>query len=202
MPRKNRGYKRGAPYRDSALFVIACEGAVREREYFEHLGEYSTRIRFNVLQNTNGNSAPKWLLDSAARYTEETKLTDDDQLWFVMDTDHWPDQQLRTIHEECEKRKNWFMALSNPCFEVWLFLHVKDAIDPALTTCQDLKTALSTAVPGGYNKKSFIRRIRVAQERCLALDTRPNHFVPSEMHTKVHLLAKEVLELIGRNSTL
>ena len=37
MPRKNRGYKKGEPFRDARLFVIACEGEKREKEYFEAL---------------------------------------------------------------------------------------------------------------------------------------------------------------------
>jgi hypothetical protein len=37
MNRKNRGYKRGEPFRDAIQFVIACEGAARERQYFEHI---------------------------------------------------------------------------------------------------------------------------------------------------------------------
>lgn len=40
---KNRGYKRGEPFRDARLFLIACEGAVREKEYFERLGHGSQR---------------------------------------------------------------------------------------------------------------------------------------------------------------
>jgi len=114
MPRKNRGYKRGEPHRDATLFVIACEGAVREREYFEHLARYSSHIRVKVLENKDNNSAPKWLLDSAARFAGEIQLINDDQLWFVMDVDRWPDAQLRAIHLACGERSNWFMAVSNP----------------------------------------------------------------------------------------
>lgn len=200
MPRKNRGYKRGEPHRDATLFVIACEGAVREREYFEHLGEYSSRIRVKVLENINGNSAPKWVLDSAARYIDETGLNDGDQLWFVMDTDRWPDAQLRAIHKECEKKTSWFIALSNPCFEVWLFLHIDDIQNSTSTNCNELKTELGNKIPGGYNKKTFIPRIRQAHDRSLALDTNPDHFIPEDMRTKMHLLSAEVFKFVGANS--
>jgi hypothetical protein len=202
MPRKNRGYKRGEPHRDATLFVIACEGAVREKEYFEHLGKYTSRIRVRVLENTHGNSAPKWVMDSAARYEEEIGIRDQDQLWFVIDVDRWPVQQIRSIHEECEKRSNWGIALSNPCFEVWLYLHVDDIRDSKSTTCNELKGELPEKIQGGYNKEKFIPLIRKAHERALELDNNPKHFMPEPMRTKMHLLTIEILNILGANSEI
>lgn len=199
MPRKNRGYKRGEPYRDATLFVIACEGAVREKEYFEHLGEYTSRIRVKVLENTGGNSAPKWVLDSAARYISETGLSAADQLWFVMDVDRWPDDQLRTIHEACEKSSNWFLALSNPCFEVWLYLHIDDIQNSTSQSCKDLKGELPNKIKGGYNKETFVPLIRQAYNRSRALDNNA-HFMPESMRTKMHLLAGAMFTVIGDNA--
>lgn len=44
MPRPKRGYKRSIPTqelaRDYKLFAIACEGSVREREYFQYFNIY------------------------------------------------------------------------------------------------------------------------------------------------------------------
>ena len=102
MPRTNRGYKRGEPHRDATLFVIACEGAVREKEYFEHLGYESSRIRIKVLkQGDQHKSAPKWVLDCAAKYQSDIGLSNDDQLWLVMDVDHWQEDHLRDINQAC-----------------------------------------------------------------------------------------------------
>jgi hypothetical protein len=200
MPRKDRGYKRGEPHRDATLFIIACEGAVREKEYFEHLGEYTTKIRVRVLENTNGNSAPKWVLDSAARYVDEYKLDDTDQLWFVMDIDRWEDAHIRNIFAACMQNKNWGIALSNPCFEVWLFMHLDDIENSKSNSCNDLKTELPTKIQGGYDRKKFIPMIRKAHERALASDKDPKHFLPNKMRTKLHLLTAEIFKLLGQNS--
>lgn len=199
MQRPNRGYKRGEPFRDSALFVIACEGAVREKEYFEHLATLSTRIRIKVLQRDEPTrSAPKWVIDSAARYEDEVGLAQDDQLWIVMDVDRWKEEQLREIALTCKDTKNWYLALSNPCFEVWLYLHVDDIGTSKSTTCQELKEELNGKVKGGYNKAEFIKSIDRAHERALTLDPNPHlHFLPSQMRTKMHLLTTELFKIVG-----
>lgn len=200
MPRKNRGYKRGEPHRDATLFVIACEGAVREKEYFEHLGRYSSHIRVKVLENKDNNSAPKWLLDSAARFAGEMQLVNEDQLWFVMDVDHWPDAQLRAINQVCETKSNWFMAVSNPCFEVWLYMHLDDIHNSIANDCRELKAELPYKMKGGYSVIRFVPLVRAAHARSLALDDNPEHYIPENMRTKMHLLTAELLRIIGANS--
>lgn len=200
MQRKNRGYKRGEPFRDSTLFVLACEGAVREKEYFEYLGERSSRIRIKVLQQEGEHrSAPKWVLDCAATYVTEIGLINDDQLWFVMDTDRWPEDQLRAIQQACQQNLNWFLALSNPCFEVWLYLHVDEIEKSASTSCGDLKKELAEKTKGGYNKKDYISKIRVAHARSEQGDRDPNHFIPTVMSTKLYRLTGEIFRVIGND---
>jgi hypothetical protein len=200
MQKKNRGYKRGEPFRDATLFVIACEGAVREKEYFELLGEQSSRIRIKVLtQDDEHKSAPKWVLDSAAKYSSDVGLVSDDQLWIVMDVDRWKDDQLRELHQVCQSRSNWHLALSNPCFEVWLFMHIADIATSASSTCGEIKTELGQKAKGGYNKNLFIKKIRQAHERSKATDEHPEHFLPVPMRTKLYLLTNEIFQIIGPN---
>lgn len=194
MPRKNRGYKRGEPFRDARLFVIACEGAKREKEYFEKLVEGHQRIKVRVLapdEDEPGYSAPKWVLDRAVQYTEEFGLAEEDQLWLVMDTDRWPTGELRAIIEHVAAASSWHMALSNPCFEVWLILHLAD-LDNNVKSCQDLKQELDSLSPGGYRAEVFLEKIKDAIQRAAAKDTHPNHDLPSEMATKVYKLAQAI----------
>ena len=50
MERKKRGYKRLVDKkRDYRLFAIACEGSVRERDYFERFEVLSTRISVDLI---------------------------------------------------------------------------------------------------------------------------------------------------------
>jgi hypothetical protein len=203
MPRKNRSYKRGEPHRDATLFVIACEGAVREKEYFEHLGEYSSRIRIKVLDQDGGHkSAPKWIQDAAARYVDETGLKVEDQLWLVMDIDRWKIDAFHEMQQICVAQGNWNLALSNPCFEVWLYMHVDDIRNCQATDCQGLKRALATIIKGGYNKATFIKLIRDAHHRSSQLDMNSDHFMPDFMRTKMHRLSGQLLDAIGMNSRI
>ncbi len=70
--RKNRGYKRpGGQHRDARLFAIVCEGADRERRYFEMLaGNGTRRLKVRVISPTEGdkNSAPKWAINTSKVY--------------------------------------------------------------------------------------------------------------------------------------
>ena len=201
MQRKNRGYKRGEPFRDSTLFVIATEGAVREKEYFEELGSRSSRIRIKVLnQQDQHRCSPKWVLDCAATYSSEIGLVNEDQLWLVMDVDRWPENQLREIDHACSNNDNWNLALSNPCFEVWLYMHIDDISTSTSTTCGELKTELGQKFKGGYSKREFVDRIDLAHGRAERTDDQPNHFIPSRMRTKLYLLTKEVFKVLGKST--
>ena len=71
--RKNRSYKRGGRFRDARLFVLICEGAKREPEYFRALGRWLNRknLRIIALGPPDGErfrSSPNWLLSRAETY--------------------------------------------------------------------------------------------------------------------------------------
>lgn len=195
MPRKNRGYKKGEPFRDARLFVIACEGAKREKIYFETLANENQRIKVQVLSpalETPGKSAPRWVMDRAIQYVEEFGLAKDDQLWLVMDTDCWSEKALREIAQHCKESLSWNLALSNPYFEVWLYMHLKDLPKDPVKTCNDLKQSLHTSVPGGYKVEVFVMKIDDAIQRAESNDNHPEYDLPAEMETKVYKLAKAI----------
>jgi hypothetical protein len=194
MPRKNRGYKKGEPYRDARLFVIACEGAKREKQYFEELVSGRQRLKLLVLapaQEEPGFSAPKWVLDRAVQYTEEIGLASDDQMWLVMDTDRWQVNELRAIIDHCHSKKHWYIALSNPCFEIWLIQHLAD-LPETDKSCQDLKRELAQLSPGGYRAVVFLEKIADAIQRASARDNNPDYDLPTKMVTKVYKLAQAI----------
>ena len=60
-------------------------------------------------------------------FNSEFKLKQGDQLWLVIDRDpqSWKEKQIALIGRECSRRK-YYLALSNPCFELWLLLHFED----------------------------------------------------------------------------
>ena len=197
MPRQNRGYKRGEPHRDARLFVIICEGAKREKAYFEFFQQFSQRIKIRVLPPQNNASAPNHFLPRAQEYEETIGLSTNDSLWFVSDRDRWEERVLRDIATTCDERDNWQLAISNPCFEVWLFLHLQDMTKTQAGSPKEFKRALDALLPSGYQVAVFAPRIEEAIQRAKANDTNPDHFMPNHRETKLHLLAEQMLEYLG-----
>lgn len=90
----------------------------------------------------------------------------EDEIWIVFDVDKQSGSTRRTqviqaTEDAC--RRGWNVAVSNPCFELWLLLHVSD--DLVGVTEEDGKSVerLLRSVLGGYDK----RRV---PDRCLDKD--------------------------------
>jgi hypothetical protein len=193
MP-KNRLYKKGEPFRDASFLIIACEGSKREKIYFETLAKGKQRIKIKVLssdEDTKGHSAPHWILERAISYTEEIGANQYDTLWFVLDIDKWKRKILETIKSEC--KSNWFLALSNPCFEVWLLMHYLDPSEIDSVTCKQLKAELNSKIKGGYKVEVALKTIDHAIERAKSVD-HSKHYLPSLRTTKVYLLADQIIK--------
>ena len=198
MPRKNRGYKRDEPHRDARFFVIVCEGAKTEKEYFDFFDRLTQRLKFRILPPENDASAPRYSLSRAIEYEEDFGLTNRDQLWFVLDVYRWG-EALRRMNEECNKHTNWHLAISNPCFEVWLLMHFRDVTkkDTNGTACEPFKKALRRQ-PDGYKAEKAAFRIEEAIQRAKTSDADPDHFMPNLPGTKLYQLAEQMLEYMGQ----
>lgn len=203
MPRKNRAYKRGEPHRDSRLFVIICEGEKREREYFYEVHRRSQKVRIKVIENEDDaewKSAPKWLLDKAVGYVEEFGLNESDFLWFVIDVDNWGFDQIHALADQCNKNHNWNISISNPCFEVWLFMHIDDIGNSKSTTCKEFKSELVEITKGeGYNVEKFVSLIMTASQRAEMGDSNKNHYMPEVNESKLYTLANQLHEFTGQD---
>lgn len=194
MARKNRSYKKGAPFRDASLFVIICEGAKREEQYFDLLAENSKKIKIKIVTPEDNKSAPGWLLNNAAKAEEEYQLGKGDELWFVLDVDCWKTEQLMKLGKICDENPLWSCAISNPCFEVWLFMHYAAISNAQANSCSELKTELGGLVKGGYRKEIAIKFLDEAIQRAKTGDLNPTHFLPVNKSTKVYQLLEALLE--------
>ncbi len=148
----NREYKKKKAHRDATLFLIYCEGAKREAQYFKYFEGRSSQIQIEI--NTNpSQSAPKALLQRALERKKQKAIRPNDSVWFVVDTDRWG-AQLRELHQECSTRKNWSVAQSNPCFEVWLARHFsKQAPRNNEERCSAWKAYTASLTSGGFDSK-------------------------------------------------
>ncbi|MDM1398891.1 RloB domain-containing protein [Myroides odoratimimus] len=162
--RKKRGYSRDVSperLRDYRLFAIGCEGGKREPEYFEVFEHLSSRVKVDIIgkkDTVDGEelqpetkSSPEWVLERVKNYMAEHNLDEEDQIWFVLDIDRWSANSLKTIEQICRDIPNLHVVFSNPCFEVWLYLHQKQNFQGIEdVSCSDLKEKVGAIYRGGY----------------------------------------------------
>lgn len=113
------------------IIVLAYEGNITEALYFEKLKETA---RFNdelihllslKRDKRDTKSAPKHVFKKLKKEAkDEFNFKSPDELWMIIDRDEWTD--IAEISTLCKNEGNFFLALSNPCFEFWLLLHIKD----------------------------------------------------------------------------
>ena len=119
--------KRRSEYRKQyKKFVISCEGSVTEREYFDRLRNICWNgVTLDILTSRN-QSSPLQVLERIRNYGKTLKAGD--ELWCVVDKDHWTDEQLNALFAWAEEPSpiSRGVALSNPKFELWLLAHFMD----------------------------------------------------------------------------
>ena len=195
MPRRNRGYKKGEPFRDSNLFVISCEGAKREVGYFKALTQGMRRVRVEILHPgklEDSGSDPRSVLDRAVRYVEQNDISDGDEFWLVIDRDRWEDKMIREVISHCQDHPGWDIAISNPCFEVWLLFHrTKDFYYPS-ATCKDYKRILNDQTPMGYAPESYVPLNKIACRNAKDADGNPGHPFANPGTSKIYLMMESL----------
>lgn len=196
---RKRRYKRGGEFRDQRLFIIACEGARREPEYFAALVGRNPRVRIELLHPSGeqpGGSDPQRVLQRAVSFARDNKLRPGDQMWLVLDIDRWHPKHLRDIVRQGSQRPQWFVALSQPCFELWLCFHYEPT-PPTDLSCQELKTRLSKFLPQGYDVTDVVRRTETALEHARRVDSDPSNAYPDQRCSKVYLLVEELWRFVA-----
>ena len=208
--------ERREAFRDARLIVIASEGKDTERIYFKALAkEYTNpRVHVHILErseNEQNNSSPEHVLKQLNDYKSQYELEEDDELWLVVDKDRWTEAMLSRVATECLQEVAMHMALSNPCFELWLLLHMEDAASltpeeakqwmenrrKSKNTDPYLKVRLRQKM-GSYHESSYdalalIAHVEDAIERARALDKNPADRWPQTLGTRVYILAESVM---------
>lgn len=142
--------KRSFGKRDAKIFLISTEGTETEPRYFEALRNNRIIDRFRVVVEVIGtpketnDSAPEYVIQRLAEAKAEHHLTDIDECWLVLDVDRWGDKKLSDVTKQAHQ-SGYGLAVSNPCFEVWLLLHFQEN---APSEKAQLLKALKTALPG------------------------------------------------------
>ena len=200
--RKPRPLKRTTTnLRDTRLVIIATEGCCTERQYFEIFGEMNSRVQIIILNTEEGMSAPVHVLSRLKKFKNDYELTQDDFLCLVIDKDRWPDAQLSEVAAKAHQL-HFELAVSNPCFELWLYLHLND-LPPnvARYTCAELDNLIK-GILGSYNrsniqKDQFQPFISNAVQRAIRLDLNPNDRWPNQVSTRVYRIVQIINSVFG-----
>lgn len=186
------------PVRDANLVVIASEDRYAVRQYFDFFE--STRIQFRVLETLDGKSAPLHVLNRISEYIVEFEFGDGDTFWVVCDSDHWvkPNhiQNLTHVLQQC-RQKGFQVALSNPCFDLWLLLHFAAFPTEESLTCNEVASRLR-AVVGDYDKTK-VYNLQIDDEKVLAAVQRAADIhssveqIPRRLQTAVHLFIQSLI---------
>ena len=129
--RQRKDFQRIEGVKSSRLIVIAAEGRATENIYFEAMRQElcATNVQLVVLNREDDNSNPANVHRQIKDFMDEYNILDDDQLWIVIDRDDWKEKMLADIAQLCQQNSNLRFCMSNPCFELWLILHLEDIED-------------------------------------------------------------------------
>lgn len=128
------------------------------------------------------------------RFKKSYNFVAGDELWMVVDRDRWTEQHLGLVAQKCNQ-KGYFLAVSVPCFETWLLLHVADFSSEDLSglNCDQVAAKIRQTL-GAYNKTNppldrFIPNVERAIERARRLETSPTDRWSQTPGSRVYLLA-------------
>lgn len=129
MAKRDRERRPARKLEQGKRFLVVVEGVVTEPEYIEAIKRSRQMRSVEVLIET-GHTDPIGIVNQAkARRKEASKTDPFDQVWCVFDTEAKQTQRCRDgLLEAIDSAKNarggsMDLAISNPCFELWIWLH-------------------------------------------------------------------------------
>ena len=198
--RRREGFRRNVAFEDRHRFlIIAIEGVETEPRYFmEFRTSREARIQMKLVPNSNHKSSPEEVLERLIYYFRRNGMRGDEG-WIVIDRDAWTETELNNVHREANER-GFYVALSNPCFELWLYLHLCDA--RPFNDRHDCQRGLagvlvgySPDTKGAYDAPWLIANVTRAIERAKGLDEEKQNTWQRRQSTRVYKLVERLLDI-------
>lgn len=220
MPREPKELIRKSGFREAEkLFILSYEGTLTEKKYFENFRN-SNHFNDNGLIETIPLKRPKGSGSdpiSVKRLLKQAKeaynFKRTDEFWLIIDRDHWEEihhHNFDELIEDCKKEGNFYVAMSNPCFEIWLVLHLKDMNEFSdeekmllmknnrfSSKKHHIDKVLENLIDDGrgYNKKPdpkiFLPRLDIAIQRAKKLDYNKEDY-PTSLGSHVYKLIEKL----------
>lgn len=200
------------------MFILSYEGKVSEKKYFE---DFRSSELFNdsglieiisLKRPKDRGSDPISVKELLSEAKKEYRFKDTDEFWLIIDRDDWEkihNHDFDKLVNDCQNENNFFLAMSNPCFEIWLLLHLKDINDfneeEKAEIMSNLKISksknyidkvLSEVQGRGYNKRPnpsiFLPLTRIAINRAKELDNKSQDY-PKQLGTHIYKLIEKLM---------
>ncbi|MDC4722913.1 RloB family protein [Acinetobacter baumannii] len=139
--------------------VVFSEGEKTEPNYLNgYKADYASDPRAIIIKNSK-NTDPKGIVNEAAKYKSDNKLSKDDQVWAIFDRESvskYSDQYHKEVSQLAQS-KGILIAFSNVCFEQWLLYHFTCSAKhyssyDNLITESELRTKLAEISISSYEK--------------------------------------------------
>lgn len=153
--RERKPARRDASREPRKRLLIVCEGAVTEPEYFRQFANWC-RNPLVEIRIEAAAGVPRTLVEHAVELKNEaeTKATRErdenlayDEVWCAFDVDAHPKVSEA---RDMAKANGLHLAMSNPCFELWLYLHLHES--PGMQHRHELQKRCRAEMPGEADK--------------------------------------------------
>lgn len=208
MGRRGGRLRRRAPRLEPRKRVlILCEGKVTEPRYFQAFSR-EHRNQLVVIEVVPECGVPKTLVEHAVerknQALREAKRRGDpflkyDEIWCVFDVDEHPNLE-EAKNQARDNKLN--LAISNPCFELWVLLHFRDqrahqSRAQVQAACREHLREFVKEVPYGKVQPAYAEAVTRAKE----LQKWQNEQGRSDGNpsTAVHILTERIAELGKEN---
>lgn len=184
MPRESIPLVREGGFKDAEkLFVLSFEGEKTEVKYFNFLRNSEFFNDSGIIEiiplkrDSKSGTDPLSVKKLLKKAKDEFPFKKSDEFWLIIDRDDW-----ETIHkinfddlsDACKSEENFFLAMSNPCFEIWLILHLKE-----LSEFSEEEIELIYKNDSISNKKNYIDKVLGdLQDRGYNKNPNPNLYLP------------------------
>ncbi len=219
MPREPIPLIRKGGFMDAEkLYILSYEGTVTEKKYFadfrksdlfNNSGLIETIALKRPIERGSDPINVKRLLQEAKR---EYNFKKSDEFWLIIDRDHWEtihNHSFDNLVNDCKAENNFYLAMSNPCFEIWLLLHLKDSTEwteeqkiailenrKNSNTKNHIDIVLGDLQGKGYNKRPdpaiYNPLTLTAIDRAKKLDNLNENY-PTQIGTHVYKLIEKLL---------
>ncbi len=211
--RKRKDFVRLEGVRSARLVVIASEGRCTESIYFSAVKNKlrAPNVHVEILTRDSNESSPESVHSQITDFMRQYNIEDDDEFWLVIDRDRWHERMLSQVAQLCAQNSHLYFCMSNPCFELWLLLHLEDIRKYDQHTAYELalnrknkagvtwlkkriRDLLGSYSESSYNPVALLPYVAQAISIAKELDTNPSDRWPQSIGSRVYLLMESITE--------